>query len=51
MEAELFGYEKGAFTGAVATKEGRVEMAHQGTLFLMKLRRLPWRYRASSCAS
>ncbi len=34
MEAELFGYEKGAFTGAVAMKEGRVEMAHQGTLFL-----------------
>jgi DNA-binding NtrC family response regulator len=34
MEAELFGYEKGAFTGAIATKEGRVEMAHQGTLFL-----------------
>jgi DNA-binding NtrC family response regulator len=34
MEAELFGYEKGAFTGAVATKEGRVETAHQGTLFL-----------------
>jgi len=34
MEAELFGYEKGAFTGAVATKEGRIEVAHQGTLFL-----------------
>ena len=34
MEAELFGYEKGAFTGAIATKEGRVETAHQGTLFL-----------------
>ncbi len=34
MEAELFGYEKGAFTGAVAAKEGRVETAHQGTLFL-----------------
>jgi DNA-binding NtrC family response regulator len=34
MEAELFGYEKGAFTGAVAAKEGRVELAHQGTLFL-----------------
>jgi DNA-binding NtrC family response regulator len=34
MEAELFGYERGAFTGAVAAKEGRVEMAHQGTLFL-----------------
>jgi len=34
IEAELFGYEKGAFTGAVATKEGRVELAHNGTLFL-----------------
>lgn len=34
MEAELFGYEKGAFTGAVATKEGRVEMADRGSLFL-----------------
>jgi DNA-binding NtrC family response regulator len=34
MEAELFGYEKGAFTGAVATKEGRIELAHHGTLFL-----------------
>jgi DNA-binding NtrC family response regulator len=34
MEAELFGYERGAFTGAVATKEGRIELAHQGTLFL-----------------
>ncbi len=34
MEAELFGYEKGAFTGAVAMKEGRVELAHGGTLFL-----------------
>jgi DNA-binding NtrC family response regulator len=34
MESELFGYEKGAFTGATATKEGRIETAHQGTLFL-----------------
>ncbi|HKS81290.1 MAG TPA: sigma-54 dependent transcriptional regulator [Candidatus Acidoferrales bacterium] len=34
MEAELFGYEKGAFTGAVAMKEGRIELAHNGTLFL-----------------
>ena len=34
MESELFGYEKGAFTGAAATKEGRIEMAHQGSLFL-----------------
>jgi DNA-binding NtrC family response regulator len=34
MEAELFGYERGAFTGAVTTKEGRVELANHGTLFL-----------------
>jgi DNA-binding NtrC family response regulator len=34
MEAELFGYERGAFTGAVATKEGRIELAEEGTLFL-----------------
>lgn len=34
MEAELFGYEKGAFTGAVATKEGRIELADHGSLFL-----------------
>lgn len=34
IESELFGYEKGAFTGAYATKRGRVEVAHQGTLFL-----------------
>ena len=34
MEAELFGYEKGAFTGAVAMKEGRIELADGGTLFL-----------------
>jgi len=34
MEAELFGFEKGAFTGALVTKEGRMELAHRGTLFL-----------------
>ncbi len=34
IESELFGYERGAFTGACATKRGRVELAHQGTLFL-----------------
>jgi len=34
IESELFGYEKGAFTGAHATKRGRVELAHHGTLFL-----------------
>lgn len=34
MESELFGYEKGAFTGALTRKLGRFELAHQGTLFL-----------------
>jgi len=34
LESELFGYEKGAFTGAQARKPGRVELAHRGTLFL-----------------
>ncbi len=34
MESELFGYEKGAFTGADAAKAGLIEMAHTGTLFL-----------------
>jgi two-component system, NtrC family, response regulator AtoC len=34
LESELFGFEKGAFTGAYATKPGRVELAHKGTLFL-----------------
>jgi len=34
IESELFGYEKGAFTGAYSTKRGRVELAHMGTLFL-----------------
>jgi transcriptional regulator with PAS, ATPase and Fis domain len=34
LESELFGYEKGAFTGAVARKEGRFDLARAGTLFL-----------------
>jgi len=34
LESELFGYQKGAFSGAYASKPGRVEMAHRGTLFL-----------------
>jgi len=34
LESEMFGYQKGAFTGAYANKPGRVELAHRGTLFL-----------------
>jgi two-component system, NtrC family, response regulator AtoC len=40
LESELFGYEKGAFTGAYGMKPGRVEMAHRGTLFLDEISEL-----------
>jgi len=41
MESELFGYEKGAFTGAASTKSGRFELADKGTLFLDEIGELP----------
>jgi DNA-binding NtrC family response regulator len=41
MESELFGYEKGAFTGAVGSKPGRFELAHAGTLFLDEIGEIP----------
>lgn len=41
LESELFGYEKGAFTGAVKTTPGKIEMAHQGTLMLDEIGDLP----------
>jgi two-component system, NtrC family, response regulator AtoC len=42
LESELFGYEKGAFTGAYGTKPGRVEMANRGTLFLDEISELDY---------
>ena len=41
LESELFGYEKGAFTGAAQRKPGRFELAHRGTLFLDEIGDLP----------
>src|SRR6516165_747762 len=40
LESELFGYERGAFTGAFGAKPGRVELAHRGTLFLDEISEL-----------
>src|SRR5205823_626565 len=41
LESELFGHERGAFTGAIARKIGRFELAHQGTLFLDEIGDIP----------
>lgn len=41
LASELFGHEKGAFTGAVTTKKGLIEIAHRGTLFLDEIAEMP----------
>lgn len=41
IESELFGYEKGSFTGAMKTKKGKFEMAHKGTLLLDEIGEMP----------
>ncbi len=50
LETELFGHEKGAFTGAAARKPGKFELAHRGTLFLDEIGDLPLALQAEDSA-
>jgi len=46
LESELFGYEKGAFTGAIRNREGKFELAHTGTLMLDEITEIPFHLQA-----
>jgi transcriptional regulator with GAF, ATPase, and Fis domain len=46
LESELFGHEKGSFTGASAQKKGKIEIAHSGTLFLDEIGEMPIKLQA-----
>ncbi|GAH96456.1 unnamed protein product, partial [marine sediment metagenome] len=46
LESELFGHERGAFTGAYTQRKGRFEMAHGGTLLLDEIAETPIRFQA-----
>ena len=50
IESELFGHEKGSFTGAAQRRTGKFEQAHRGTLFLDEIGDMRWPCRASCCA-